>query len=196
MQGDTRASALICSVSIDRWLTSTQDWEDKMVTARVVLLLKNLGGVFSWYQHTKMRGAIFLVMVVIFHYTGHVIALNRRGEPLCPSSSSHLNVAWFHLVWLHQASQAETALLISHAPITIFQWGFLSVNSSNLTVEICLCIPYGAPFFVHALCGIGLQGKKASEQKPATGLWHRFSRHEEKLKGSGKGRKKLKHGIS
>lgn len=81
--------------------------------------------------------------------------------------------------------EAETVPLISHAPITAFQYGLLRVKSSNLTVEVCLSIPYTTPLCVHPLCGIGLHGKKTSEQKPATGLQCKFRRKEEKLKGSG-----------
>lgn len=123
---------------------------------------------------------------------GHVAALNRRGEPLRPSSSSHLNMAWLDVLWFHQASQAETVLFISPTPLTVFRWGFLSVKSSNLPAEVCLSVPYATPFCVHPLCEIGLWGKKLRNRNRQLGYNVNSGERRENWKAVDK----LKRGIS
>lgn len=76
--------ALICSVSIGRWLTSTRGWEEKMVTARAVIASEELGWCVFLVPALQSERSFFFLIVVMCHHWGMWQHLTGGESPSVP----------------------------------------------------------------------------------------------------------------
>lgn len=132
----------------------------------------------------------FLIMVVMFHYTGACDSTWQEGRvPLSLFIPPKYGLIWFALT---PSSFTSCNCTPYHAPIAVFRWGFLCLKSSNLTMKVYLSILYATHFVSVHCVGLSCRGKKLQNRNQQLS----YSIGSGEVRENWKAMDKLMHGIS